>query len=104
MSKKNLATTTLIAAGLLIASVPVLANDNSDHHSDRSNATVTASQSYQRESGSDRRADRPDREQRENVYGGQVVVPSLKGSRSSAKSTVIPVFRADSREHGNNHN
>ncbi len=102
MSKKNLATTTLIAAGLFIASVPVFANDNSDYHSDRSNANVTASQSSQRESGSERRADRPDRVQRENVYGGLIAVLSEKGSRSSAKSTVIPVFRADSHERNHN--
>ena len=103
MSKKNLATTTLIAAGLLIASVPVLANDHLDHRPDRSsNAAVTASQSRQRESGSERRADRPDREQRENVYGGPITALSMKSSRSSAKSTVIPVLRNESRE--NNHN
>ena len=92
MSKKNLATLTLIAAGLSIASVPALA---SNVEGPASNLRAAASERCQP-------ADHPIRERLNTAYSEQIAAPSMKDGRTEPQPATAPDFGPDHRDHLNN--
>jgi hypothetical protein len=99
MSSKNLAACTLIAAGLLAASVPALANARSN---DSRNTPSAATQPDRREAPSDRIASLTEVVQNEVTYGAKESTPSMKNRDSRKQPATILVSKTRNHDHGQN--